>query len=79
MMKALITKRKSPKVNMVMGNVNITSMGFIMALKKAKTTDKTMAAIKLFSSIPGNTFDKANATNEDMISFIMKFKVVSFI
>lgn len=78
-MKALITNRNNPKVNMVMGNVKITRMGLIMALKKANTTDKTMAAVKLFSSIPGNTFDKANATSDEMTSFIMKFKVVCFI
>ncbi len=42
-MKALITSRKSPKENMVIGMVNIVKMGFTIAFKNAKTIATNIA------------------------------------
>lgn len=51
---ALITKRKSPSVRMVAGNVSKTSNGFITASKKERTT-ATISAVNIsLISMPGN-------------------------
>ena len=45
MMMALIIKRKSPKVSMVTGKVNIIRMGFTMKFNKLKTTATIKAVV----------------------------------
>lgn len=53
-MQALITKRNSPKVNMVMGNVRITKIGFTKALKTSIIIATNNADPKLVTVTPGS-------------------------
>lgn len=51
-MQALITKRNSPKVKIVIGKVNKTIIGFTKKLSKAKTTATNKAVVNSSTIIP---------------------------
>lgn len=51
---ALITKRKSPSVRIVIGIVRIINNGFKIALSKANTNATKMATRKLLIETPGS-------------------------
>ncbi len=55
MIMALMTKRKSPRVNMVMGKVKMTKMGFTKKLSKLSTTATIIAVNMESTPTPGNT------------------------
>ena len=52
---AFITKRNSPRVRIVIGNVKITNMGFTRKLRRLSTTATMMAVIMESTPTPGNT------------------------
>ena len=52
---ALMTKRKSPNVRMVMGKVKMTKMGFTKKLSKLSTTATIMAVNMESTPTPGST------------------------
>jgi len=52
---ALMTKRNSPRVRIVIGKVKMTNMGFTRKLRRLSTT-ATMMAVSIESTpTPGNT------------------------
>lgn len=54
MIKALITKRKIPKVKMVMGMVSNTSKGLMTAFNRERTKATNTAVVALSIFTPGN-------------------------
>ena len=51
---ALITRRKSPRVTMVMGNVRMTNMGFTKKFRRLSTMATIMAVIIESTPNPGS-------------------------
>ncbi|GAB1857857.1 hypothetical protein MHTCC0001_26940 [Flavobacteriaceae bacterium MHTCC 0001] len=71
---AFITNKKSPRVNMVAGNVKITNIGFTNTFKIESTTTTINAPVYPFTLTPESTLAKiktATAFNKSlMIQFI---------
>ena len=57
MMMALMIKRKSPKVKMVTGKVNMTRIGFTIKFNKLSTIATIMAVMYVSTPTPGNIFE----------------------
>jgi len=55
MMTVFITKRKRPRVMTVIGNDNISNIGFNTALRIPSTIATMIAVPKLFTDIPGSS------------------------
>lgn len=76
---ALMTNKKSPKVTMVIGNVNIMKTGLTMAFKRPKTAATIIAVVKLATLTPGKKYAKTRtAMAESKIlktKFIIKFLI----
>lgn len=54
--RALMTNKNSPRLMMVIGNVNSTKTGLIKALTTAKTIATTTAVHQLLTCTPGKTY-----------------------
>ena len=77
MIAALITKRNKPNVMMVIGRVNITKIGFKIALSNANTMAKIMADVNpSASSTPGRNFAKITTASAVRSNLIIKFIVI---
>lgn len=75
MIKALITQRNNPKVNIVAGRVKKTNMGLTNAFNKANTMATPKAPQNPFTSTPGKMYD-----NPMTISAVkIKLKIVLII
>lgn len=76
---ALITSKKSPKVTMVIGKVNIMKTGLTMAFKRPRTAATRIAVVKLATLTPGKKLAKtrtAMAVSRILkIKFIIKFLI----
>src|SRR5690606_23665805 len=55
MIRALMTKRNSPRVKIVTGRVNKTNKGLTRKFKRARTTARTMAVHMESTFTPGST------------------------
>lgn len=76
MIKALITKEKSPKVRIVKGKPKIDKIGFTKILSKAKIMAKTIAVPKLSMWTPDKKyFESTKATIAVTKRRIIKFIV----
>lgn len=75
MINALMIKRKSPSVSMVMGKVNTISMGLTKKLSTLNTNATIMAVVMESTPTPGSTYDRmitARAFNKSLrISFMI--------
>ena len=77
MITALITNRNNPKVMMVIGKVNITKIGFKIALSNANTMAKIMADVNpSASSTPGRNLAKITTARAVKSNLIIKFIVI---
>ena len=77
--KALITKRKRPKVTMVIGMVNTTKMGFTMALSMARTMATMIAAPNPLTATPGKKLANNTTSTAVMRRRMMRFMILYLI
>jgi hypothetical protein len=66
-MRALMTNRKSPNVNMVIGNVSMTRMGLTKRFNKPRTIASMSAVTKDCMCTPLKIYESAKATTAEMI------------
>ena len=78
MMQALITKRKSPKVTMVIGMVRTIKIGFKIALSNAKTIATIIAAANPLTATPGKKCARSNTIPAVIKSLKMRFIFYKF-
>ena len=73
-MKALITKRKNPKVTTVIGMVRMVRIGFTIVFKNASTTATNTVVIKSSTEIPGINLATVKTAKADTI--ILRIKLM---
>ena len=79
MMLALITKRKSPNVKIVAGNVSNISRGFTIASSSDSTTATTMAVKKSTMVMPGKIYSRIKTFTEQTNTLISHFFILPFL
>jgi len=75
--RTFITKRKRPNVIIVIGSVKITIRGFTIALRRASTSAKIMAVVKLFITTCGSkSFDNTYTATAVISKLIMNLIII---
>jgi hypothetical protein len=79
MIRALITNKNKPNVNMVIGNVRMIRMGFTKIFSSPSTIARIIAVTKDCICTPLKIYDNAKATIAEMMILKMIFITADFV